>query len=153
MGPLANIRVDRWETLTVAHLMSEALAQSITAKLHDLTADLRSLDRSLKSNSSLDAIALSEFRQALDSVRLTAWSVSELLNLRQSQENPQVVISFLTAERLRRFSQMARELSGDLGQHGTSWPAQAVRDLKNSIALLGARLTVAGETEQTEECK
>jgi hypothetical protein len=127
--------------------MRELFARSITAKLHRLTAGLRSLDRGLKSNPSLDGAALREFRQALDNIRLTAWSVSELLNARQSQKNPEAVISFLTAERLRRFSQMARDLSSDLEQHSTTWPAQAVRDLENSLTLLGARLTIVGEIE------
>ena len=127
--------------------MRELFARSITAKLRKLTAGLRSLDRGLKSNPSLDGAALREFRQALDDIRLTAWSVSELLNARQSQKNPEAVISFLTAERLRRFSQMTRDLSSDLEQHSTSWPAQAVRDLENSLTLLGARLTIVGEIE------
>jgi len=91
----------------------------------NLTAELRSLDRRLKSNPSLDGAALRECRQALDNVRLTAWSVSELLNARQSQKNPQAVISFLTAERLRRLSQMVRDLSGDLEQDGTFWPKRS----------------------------
>lgn len=127
--------------------MRNIFARSITAKLRKLTAELRSLDRDLKSNPSLDGASLREFRQALDNIRLTAWSVSELLNARQSQKNPEAVISFLTAERLRRFSQMARDLSSDLEQHSTTWPAQAVRDLENSLTLLGARLTIVGEIE------
>jgi hypothetical protein len=128
--------------------MRELFSPSINAKLHKVTTQLRSLDRDLKSNPSLDGGALREFRQALDNVRLTAWSVNELLNARQSQKNLQAVISFLTAERLRRFSQMARDLSCDLEQQGTSWPAQAVRDLENSLTFLGARLTVLSKCEQ-----
>jgi hypothetical protein len=89
--------------------MRELFARSITAKLHDLTARLHSLDRGLKLNPPLDGLALLEFRHALDNVRMTAWTVTELLNARQSQKNPQAVISFLTAERLRRFGQMARD--------------------------------------------
>src|SRR5215472_15316387 len=95
----------------------EMFAPSING---NLTAELRSLDRRLKSNPSLDGAALRECRQALDNVRLTAWSVSELLNARQSQKNPQAVISFLTAEGLRRLSQMVRDLSGDLEQDALS---------------------------------
>jgi hypothetical protein len=127
--------------------MRELFARSLTVKLRKLTAELRSLDRGLKSNPPLDGAALREFRQALDNIRLTAWGVSELHNARQSQKDPQAVISFLTAERLRRFSQMARDLSDDLEQHGTSWPAQAVRDLESSLTLLGARLTIVDKSE------
>ncbi len=124
-------------------------ARSISARLRSVTSRLRSLDRDLKSNPSLSGPgpALREFRQAVDNVRMTAWTVNELLNARESQRNPQAVISFLTAERLRRFSRMARDLSGDLVQAGASWPAQAVSDLKDSLALLRERLTMVGESK------
>jgi hypothetical protein len=128
--------------------MRELFSRSIAAKVHSLSVTLRSLDRALKSNTSLDESALREFREALDNVRLTAWTVNELLNARRNQKNPQAVIWFLTGERLRRFRQMARDLSADLEQHGTSWPAQAVRDLENSLTLLGVRLTIVGERAQ-----
>lgn len=126
--------------------MTEAFGQSISRELDNLTVTLRALDQRLKSNPPLDWSALSEFRQALDKIRLTAWSVSELHTARQSNKSPEAVISFLTAERLRRFREMARDLLSDLDQRRTVWPAEAVRDLENSLALLGARLTnVAGK--------
>ncbi len=127
--------------------MHRFFSRSFSAKLRSATLQLRSLDRGLKTTPSLSGAALREFRQALDNVRMTAWTVDELLNARQSQKNPQAVISFLTGERLRRFSQMARDLSGDLEQDGATWPAQAVRDLKDSLTLLRDRLTMVGESK------
>jgi hypothetical protein len=126
-------------------LMFESLAESFSAKLRDLSAELRLLDRGLKTNRSLDGAALREFRQAMDNVRLTAWTVDELLNARQSQKNPQAMISFLTAERLRRFSQMAKDLSRDLERNDTSWPAQAIENVEGSLTLLLERLRRVGE--------
>jgi hypothetical protein len=131
--------------------MQELLARSVTDKLHDLAAELCSLDRDLKSNPFLDEAALREFRWALDNVRMTAWTVNELLNARRSQKNPQAAISFLTGERLRRFSQMVRNLSDDFEQSGTSWPAEAMRDLASSFVLLRERLAAAGECEQARK--
>ena len=120
---------------------------STTAKLRDLAVQLASLDRDLKSNPFLDEAALREFRWALDNVRMTAWTVSELLDARRSQKNPRAAISFLTAERLRRFSQMVRNLSDDFEHSGTSWPAEAMRDLANSFILFRERLGAAGESQ------
>src|SRR5215813_7443054 len=122
-------------------------ARSTNATLRDLAAPLSSLDEDLKSNPFLDEAALREFRWALDNVRMTAWTVSELLNARRSQKNPQAAISFLTGERLRRSSQMVRNLSDDFEQSGTSWPADAMRDLANSFILLRERLGAAGESQ------
>ena len=122
-------------------------ARSTNATLRDLAAQLSSLDEDLKSNPFLDETALREFRWALDNVRMTAWTVSELLNARRSRKNEQAAISFLTGERLRRFSQMVRNLSDDFEQSGTSWPAEAMRDLANSFILLRERLGAAGESQ------
>ena len=96
--------------------------------------------------SQLDGPGLREFRLALDNVRMTAWTVSELHNAREIHKSPQVVISFLTAERLRRFSQMARDLCQDLERESGSWSAQAVNDLKNSFHLLRERPGTDGES-------
>ena len=116
-------------------------APSFSSRLRSLTSRLRSLDRDLKSNPSLSGAALREFRQAVDNVRMTAWTVNELLNARESQKNPQAVISFLTAERLRRFSQMVRDLCGDLEQDGATWPDQGIKALKDSMTQLRERLS------------
>jgi hypothetical protein len=60
-------------------------------------------------------------------------AVNELLNARQSQKNPQAVISFVTAEWMRRFSWMAQDLSSDFERYGAMWPAQAVKDLERRV--------------------
>jgi hypothetical protein len=120
--------------------MSDASSRSFSSTLSKLTAELRTLDRDLKSNRQLDAAALREFRQALDNIRLTAWTVSELLNARQIQRDSRALVSFLTAERLRRFSQMVKDLCGDMDHEGPRWPAASVDGLKESVNLLQERL-------------
>ncbi|HEY6308366.1 MAG TPA: hypothetical protein VI488_18120 [Candidatus Angelobacter sp.] len=115
-------------------------ARSFSARLRSLTSRLRILDRDLRSNPTLNGAALREFRQAVDHVRMTAWTVSELLNARESQKNPHGVISFLTAERLRRFSQMVRDLCEDVEHDGLNWPVQEVQKVQESLNLLRDRL-------------
>ena len=127
--------------------MPEVSARSFSSKLRSLTAELRSLDRELKAGLSPTGTALREFRQTLDNVRMTAWTVSELLNARQSKKDPQAVISFLTAERLRRFSQMAQDLGADLELDGDSWPTQGVKALETSLTQLRERLRKLGKSE------
>src|SRR5215475_6378426 len=116
--------------------MSDATSLSFSSKLGELTSELRTLEESLKTNTSVNAAALSEFRQALDNVRLTAWTVSELQNARQIKRDAQAVNSFLTAERLRRFRQMVRDLRTDLDHDGPNWPSQSIDDLQESITNL-----------------
>ncbi len=120
--------------------MHVSFVRSLSARLRSLTSRLRTLDRDLKSNPPLGGTALREFRQALDNIRMTAWTVNELLNARQSQKNPQAVISFLIGERLRRVRQMVNDLCGDLEHSGLNWPVQEVRSVQESLNLLRERL-------------
>jgi hypothetical protein len=126
--------------------MQEALEKSVSHQLLHLAVELRRLDKELKSKPSLDATsdgtALREFRHALDNVRLTAWTVNELLDARQSQKNPQAAVSFLTVQRLRRFTQMVRDLCTDFDNDGGAWSVDAVKDLTDSLDRLSERLRI-----------
>jgi hypothetical protein len=116
--------------------MSDATFQSFSAKLGELTAELRTVENSLRNNAFVSAPALGEFRQALDNIRLTAWTVSELQNARQIKRDAQAVTTFLTAERLRRFRQMVKDLRTDLDHDGPNWSSQSIDDLQESITNL-----------------
>jgi hypothetical protein len=112
----------------------------LSDKLRDLTAELRLLDKNLKSNQPLDSTTLREFRHALDNVRLTAWTVNELLDARQNQEDPQAMMSFLSLERLRRFSQMVQDLCSDFDRDGVCWSGEGLRRFTESLGQLHERL-------------
>ena len=83
---------------------------------------------------------LREFRQALDNVRMTAWTANELVDARHVRRDPNAVLSFLTAERLRRFSQMVKDLSGDLDANHASVPIHGIQSLAESVRTLQDRL-------------
>ena len=120
-------------------LMQER-ARSTTTKLRDLAAQLSSLDRELKSNRFLDEAALQEFRWALDNVRMTAWTVSELLNARERQQDPAKVVSFVVAERLRRSNQMLKDLCADMEEEGVTWQTAGIQSLFETVKLLQVQL-------------
>lgn len=126
--------------------MQEALGRPVSYKLRHLTAELRLLDNELKSNPSLysspDDPWLREFRHALDNIRLTAWSATELLDSRQDQKNLLAASSFLTVQRLRRFNQMAQNLCGDFDRDGVTWSVQAVKRLTECLDRLCVRLKI-----------
>lgn len=122
--------------------MPETASRSFSTRLRELTSELRNTDKALKGDSAVSGPALREFRQALDNIRLTAWTVSELQNARQTKREASVVASFLTAERLRRFRQMVNDLGSDLEHDGVTWPAQSVDDLQESVNNLRERLGI-----------
>src|SRR5215472_70100 len=124
--------------------MTDVSSTSFSAKLIELTSELRALDRHLKSGQTPEGPLLREFRQALDHVRMTVWTTNELMDARHARKDPHAVLSFLTAERLRRFSQMVKDLCGDMEKDGLNWQAQGIQGLSESVKLLQDRLAKLG---------
>ena len=82
---------------------------SLTFEIRHLSSELRRVEQRLKSESAPDPTALNEFRHAVDNVRLTGWSVSELINAERIKKDPNTVLALLSAERLRRFHQIGKK--------------------------------------------
>ncbi|HKD80397.1 MAG TPA: hypothetical protein VKH81_11940 [Candidatus Angelobacter sp.] len=110
----------------------------IASRLRALTSELHALERDLKSGAGSDAAALLDFRQAIDEVRMTAWTATELHNARP--ERHATIASFLAAERIRRFAQMIRDFSTDLEHQDLTWESGGVQSLFDSVAVLQSRL-------------
>jgi hypothetical protein len=110
----------------------------IASRLRSLTAELRALERELKSDAISDAVALQDFRQAVDDIRMAAWTAGELHNAHAGRK--ELMASFLAAERIRRFAQMIRDLSLDLEQQDLTWESGGVQTLFDSVSVLQARL-------------
>ncbi|HKW75436.1 MAG TPA: hypothetical protein VJN64_07920 [Terriglobales bacterium] len=113
----------------------------LSSKLIELTGKLEALEPELKSAQAPDPALLRDFRRSVDDVRNTAWVLGELMNARQTGKNEQVVLSFVAAERMRRFGQMARGITSDIDQHGLSWESGVVQELFDSVATLQSRLS------------
>ena len=110
----------------------------IASRLRALTAELRQLERELKSGRVSDPATLHEFRQAIDEIRMTAWTASELTNV--ASERKATLASFLAAERIRRFAQMIRDFSLDLEHQDLKWESGGVQSLFDSVAALQSQL-------------
>jgi hypothetical protein len=121
--------------------MTDALADTLSERLRRISTELRSIDLELKSGTAPEAPLLQEFRYVLDNARLTAWTVSELLNARERNQNPAGVMSFLVAERLRRSTQMLKDLSADVGQKEVTWQTSGVSALFESVNALQVQLS------------
>src|SRR5947199_8227840 len=108
------------------------------SRLRTLTAELRLLERDLKSGSISDVSALQEFRTALDEIRMTSWTASELHNAQPGRK--ELLASFLAAERIRRFAQMMRDLSLDLDHEDVTWEPGGGQTLLAPATLVQSRL-------------
>jgi len=114
--------------------------QDLCEKLRILSSQLKELDNDLKSVTMSDIHVLHEFRSALDSARLTAWTASELLHARQNGVNVERMQRFMTAERVRRITEMANELCTDMRAGGITLQSQGLRFLADGLRGLLFRL-------------
>lgn len=117
---------------------------NLTLALHCASAELRRLEQRLKSDAAPDVVALNEFRHALDNTRLTAWGVSELINAEHIKKDPNTVVAFLSAERLRRFQQLVKNLCSDIERGLITVESAGMQSLAESVNTLQQHLTRPG---------
>jgi hypothetical protein len=126
--------------------------EDLSLEINRFSAELKRLEQRLKSEPNPDSVALNEFRHSVDNVRLTAWSVSELINAKRIKKNPDTVLAFLSAERLRRFDQLVRSLCGDIQRGLITVRTEGIQSLCQSVNDLQQRLAGA-VTHKTERHK
>ena len=65
----------------------------------------------------IDPRILREFRDAVDNVRKTAWAVQEWQERQSRKHDPDTVLPLLTAERIRRATQLCDAITTDSAAH------------------------------------
>jgi hypothetical protein len=109
---------------------------TLSSEIKRLSQELRHLERRLQAESAPDPAALAEFRHAVDGVRLAAWTVSEMMNTRQAETDPDTVLAFLATERLRRFDQLVGSIRGDIERRVVTFKTAGITKLFHSVNLL-----------------
>jgi hypothetical protein len=123
----------------VRHFMTTT-PESLSSEIARITSDLKHLDLRLAAEPSPDLTVLTDFRHAVDNVRLKAWSVAELVNARYTKEDPNAVLSFLAAERVRRLDQLVRNLCGDIERGATTARTTGMHSLIDALKSLQQQL-------------
>jgi len=85
-------------------------------QLKKTCADLVKLEYDMRSGP-IDPRILREFRDAVDNVRKTAWTVQEWQERQSRQHDPDTVLPLLTAERIRRATQLCDAITTDSAAH------------------------------------
>jgi len=120
--------------------MTDGSSGLLAERLRRLTAELKTVELELKSGQTPDKVQLQEFRHMLDNARLTAWTVSEVLNAREREQDVEKVLSFVVGERLRRATQMLRELGADIEREGLTWQTHGVQTLFETVKMVQVHL-------------
>jgi hypothetical protein len=87
------------------------IAKDLSLDIKEVASELTRLEKRLRMEPDADAAALDGLRHAVDTTRLTAWSVSELI---RSGKSRQAAMGFVAAERRRRLQQMIKDVCRDL---------------------------------------
>jgi hypothetical protein len=85
-------------------------------QLKKTCADLVKLEYDMRSGP-VDPRILREFRDAVDNVRKTAWAVQEWQERQSRHHDPHTVLPLLTAERIRRATQLCDAITTDSATH------------------------------------
>jgi len=112
---------------------------SIAERLRRATEELKILEQLIVSGSFSPRI-LSEFRNAVDSVRQTARVVQMWMGLQQEHRDPYSVMSTLSADRVRRATQIAKDLTIDLQSLEVDFSTEGIADLFQAVVELHERL-------------
>jgi len=121
--------------VAVELLISSETFWGVNFQLKKTSAQLVSLVYAMQSGS-IEPSILKEFRDAVDYVRKTAWAVEEWQERQLQQHDPQTVLPLLTAERIRRATQLSEAISTDLAAHKVTRETAGIDELFRAIELV-----------------
>ena len=119
---------------------------TLSERLKAATDELQKLEQLVISGDS-SPMVLSEFRGAVDSIRQTAWAVQQWTELQQQNRDPYTVHGILSEERVRRATQISKDLTIDLESMELGLETKGLADLFQAIERLYERLTPLFKTK------
>jgi len=89
---------------------------TVAERLQRVTNELRDIENMLI-HEKLDSAVLTDFRDAVNRVRTTAWAVQQYLDSSEGREQSASVLSLLANERVRVTYRLCRLIDGDLANN------------------------------------
>jgi hypothetical protein len=128
--------------------LTQGSNSSITERLKASTGELHELEELVKSGK-LDSRVLAEFRNSVDHIRNTTWAVQKWIGLSdQSGGDPFSVLPIMSAERVKRGTQICNDLSLDLQSVEVGIDTAGIVDLSNAVDDLHRRLAALLKRER-----
>jgi hypothetical protein len=87
---------------------------NVSHRLEKAITELRRLQKLLVSGQGLDPRILTDFREALNRIRKTAWSAQQYIALNATDQDSASVLSILAGERVRAAYQLCQAIQIDL---------------------------------------
>jgi len=118
-------------------------------RLRRASAELVKLEQGIKSGG-INPRILREFRDSVDYVRKTAWAVQEWQERQLQQHNTSTVLPLLTAERIRRATQLSNAITMDLAAHEVTSETAGIEDLFRAIERVYQNLLSLFKNHETQ---
>jgi hypothetical protein len=104
----------------------------VNFQLKKACADLVKLEYDMRSGP-IDQRVLMEFRDAVDNVRKTGWAVQEWQERQSRQQDPHTVLPLLTAERIRRATQLCDAITTASAAHEVARETVGIDEFFRSV--------------------
>ena len=130
---------DRVLGVAVELLIPSETFWGVNFRLKKTSAELVRLNHVMQSGN-IDARILREFRDAVDYVRKTAWAAEEWQERQLQRRDPSTVLPLITAERIRRATQLSDAISADLAAHEVSSETTGMHDFFRAVQRVYERL-------------
>ena len=113
---------------------------SVSVRLQNATSELREVE-ALLASADLDPRILTDFRDAVNRVRTTAWAVQQYAETTYTEQNPSPVLSLLAGERVRAAYQLCRAIQHDLDKPDLHFQPGQLIQLRDAVQDLLKKLT------------
>jgi len=113
-------------------------ASVLGTRLQNATSEIFELEKLLKS-ASIEPRVLNEFRDAVDQIRGTAWAVQQWIGLQEAGD-PYELLPALSAQRVRRATQLTKDLTIDLESVEIGFETPGLKELYQAVDALHERL-------------
>ena len=121
---------------------------AVSRRLAKAISEFRRLQKLLLSGEGLDSRILTDFRDALNHVRNTAWSAHQYMMSRSTNGNSTNVLSVLAGERIRAAYQLCNAIQADLKSTDITFqPGQLIQLHSAAKALVAQLAAIVGEAE------
>jgi hypothetical protein len=121
--------------------------ETMSVRLQKVTTELRQLQDMLTSSEHADPRILTDFRDAVNRVRNTAWAVEQYANSKLTETDPTSVLSVLAGERVRVTYQLCKLVEGDLANPDIRFQIGQLMQLRDATKALEQELETAVESK------
>jgi len=111
----------------------------LSERLKVATQELQELEKLVLSGNFSPRV-LSDFRTAVDDIRQTTWAVQQWTELQEQHRDPYTVLGILSQERVRRATQITKDLTLDLESLELGLETPGLANLFQAIERLHERL-------------